>query len=158
MIWTVDADDLLIKLWNEGGSLGYVAAGMQRAGYVVSRNAVAGRKHRIMIATRATLFKRTTTVIHTVKAPPQRIQRSKPMPEKVRPPTIEELQARASNIEGVEYLSNPNNGCKAILDKRGGEWALSMCCGRLRSGGSPYCRVHLALYTNQQPMVRKHHG
>jgi hypothetical protein len=163
MIWTVDADSLLVKLWDEGGSLGYVAEGMRRAGYAVTRNAVAGRKHRLLIA-RAAKFTRTTPhSSHTIRPQPfvklRPIQRSKLMTEKVRPPTIEELQARAQNIEGVEYLSNPINGCKAILDRpKGGEWMLAMCCGKPRNNGSPYCRTHLALYTNAAPIPRKHHG
>ena len=47
MIWDDKADGLLLALWNEGGSLGFVADGMKKAGYNVSRNSVAGRKHRL---------------------------------------------------------------------------------------------------------------
>ena len=47
MIWTKEADELLIKLWDDGGSLHHVADGMTAAGYAVTRNAIAGRRHRL---------------------------------------------------------------------------------------------------------------
>ena len=47
MIWTDDADRLLIHLWNKGGSLKSMAADMQAAGYDLTRNSIAGRKARL---------------------------------------------------------------------------------------------------------------
>ena len=49
-------------------------------------------------------------------------------------------------IEGVDYLDAPADGCKAILDKRGA-YNLSMVCGRPRGeyvngSPSPYCPEH----------------
>src|SRR4249920_3006951 len=58
MIWDAKADELLVSLWDEGCSLAYVADGMKQAGYTVSRNSVAGRKHRLTKAK----FRRTDKV------------------------------------------------------------------------------------------------
>ena len=76
--------------------------------------------------------------------------------------TMDQLLEEMSKNEGVEYLLNPENGCKAILDRpRSGKWKLQMVCGKPRVGDgefrSPYCRCHLHFYTNPQPQ-RKVHG
>jgi len=55
---------------------------------------------------------------------------------------------------GVEYLDRRENGCRALLDKRG-RWGLPMCCGVTQAKdafgtNTSYCAKHLKLYTNQQ--------
>ena len=54
---------------------------------------------------------------------------------------------------GVQYLDRSEDGCRAILDKRGGEWDLPMVCGRTQTtdatgSRTSYCAAHLKLYTN----------
>jgi hypothetical protein len=154
MIWTDESDALLIRLWDEGGSLSYVAENMQQAGYVVSRNAIAGRRHRL----RSKAFKRGDGVpaIKIAKKPVarDRPQRSKRKPMKT--PSI--VPTTIANNEGVDYLSLPNSGCKAILDKlpRSGPWLLQRVCGLPRFGEAPYCREHYELYTTISATRRQH--
>lgn len=55
--------------------------------------------------------------------------------------------------EGVEYLDRRENGCRAILDKRG-HWGLPMVCGKTQAQdaygvNTSYCAKHLELYTNR---------
>jgi hypothetical protein len=153
LIWTDQADALLIRLWDEGGSLGYVARGMQEEGYVVTRNAVAGRKHRLKI----TNFNRQTLPIKTLKPriiqPINQPRRRTRMTQKPAPKTDAELLDELSQWEGVDYLSLKPNGCKAIMPTRGGDWMLQRVCGKLRgydaSGNrSSYCPAHIRLYCN----------
>jgi len=153
MIWTDEADALLIRLWDEGGSLSLVAEGMQQAGYVVSRNAIAGRRHRL----RSRAFKRGDGVAAIKVAKPKRV-RSK---RSTRVMLIKKQAITTISIadnEGVDYLSNPKHGCKAILDKRprSGPWLLQRVCGLPRFGESPYCREHYELYTTAA--ARRPHG
>lgn len=63
-----------------------------------------------------------------------------------------------ANNEGVDYLSLPNSGCKAILDKlpRSGPWLLQRVCGLPRFGEAPYCREHYELYTTISATRRQH--
>jgi len=157
MMWDTRADELLISLWDEGGSLAYVADGMQRAGYAVSRNSVAGRKHRL----KGTEFKRTSKVPTKViavrkRSPRPRRQNVTNLPTR-RPLTAEEASA-ASLHEGVEYLDQTKFGCKAIMPSRGGPWKLQRVCGKPRSvdyngSMSSYCLTHLRLFTH--PTARK---
>jgi hypothetical protein len=157
LIWTDQADSLLIRLWDEGGSLAYVARGMSEEGYVVSRNAVAGRKHRLKLDD----FRRKTLPIKTVKPEkpinsPRRRRMTTP-----KQPTIKDLED-LSRWEGIDYLDLTPNGCKAILNTRGGQWMLSKVCGRLRGydangNRSSYCKLHMKLYCNPNPQ-RKSDG
>jgi hypothetical protein len=60
--------------------------------------------------------------------------------------------------DGVEYLDRRENGCRALLDKRG-HWDLPMVCNRTRANDTngsltSYCKKHLLLYTNR-PQQRK---
>jgi hypothetical protein len=161
VIWTADADNLLIRLWDEGCSLANVADGMARAGYIVTRSACAGRRHRLSRAA----FKRTGGAIKIIRErklpPPPKRKRSNNMtltPSR-RPLTSAEVAALTSH-QGVEYLAN--TGCKAIMSGRGGPWALPMVCGKRRGydyngSPSPYCPTHYRLYTNPQA-AKKQHG
>jgi hypothetical protein len=159
MIWTEEADSLLIKLFDEGGSYGYVAEGMKAKGYNVSRNAIAGRRFRI--AEKQNPFRRTTSqptkttppkIIHPINQP-----RSTRMTDKAATPqaSVTEKDLEALRVwKGVDYLDLPANGCKAILDRpRAGKWLLQKVCGKPRTvdangSRSSYCRVHLRLYSN----------
>ena len=47
MIWTADADTLLLRLCEKGGSMKSVANEMGLEGYCITRNMIAGRKHRL---------------------------------------------------------------------------------------------------------------
>jgi hypothetical protein len=142
--WTDAADAMLVKLWDSGASLGYVADGLCEAGYVVSRNSVAGRKHRL--TQRGVVFRRVGPSIRTKPLRPINQQRSKRMGNKATDTPVEPFDH--STHEGVEYLENID-GCKAILGKRGGAWMLPMVCGRKKTSEVPYCNEHLRMYTNQ---------
>jgi len=134
---------------------------MREEGYVVTRNAVAGRKHRLKV----TDFHRKALPIKTVK--PVRIQpinqprrRFMTTPSK-QPVTVKEIED-LKHWEGVDYLDLTPNGCKAILDTRGGQWMLSKVCGRLRGydangNRSSYCKLHMRMYCNPNPQ-RKNDG
>jgi hypothetical protein len=151
MDWTDEADALLIKLWDEGGSLKYIAEEMTKLGYPLTRNAIAGRKHRLQQRLSRAPGTRATTIVTRPK--PKNFQRREPMQGPQRPPTrpvtAQELDALISN-KGVEYLKSPGWGCKALLDKRGSD-GLPMVCGRpkgLDFNGAPssYCTTHFRLY------------
>jgi hypothetical protein len=160
LIWTNQADALLIRLWDEGGSLGYVARGMCEEGYAVTRNAVAGRKHRLKLDD----FRRKTLPIKTVKPakpinrPRRRIRMS------AAPKTMIEVLEEMSRWPGVDYLDLPNDGCKAILNQpRGGQWMLQKVCGKKRTrdvngNRSSYCAAHLRMYCNPATERKSHHG
>jgi hypothetical protein len=65
-----------------------------------------------------------------------------------KPPPIVEPE------DGVEYLDRREDGCRALLDRRG-HWGLPMVCGRTQAKdaygtNTSYCAHHLKLYTNQQ--------
>jgi hypothetical protein len=148
MIWTDEADRLLLSLWSEGSSLGIVAERMCEAGYKVSRNAVAGRKHRLSPDNKE--IKRITIRVRVVERPPQR---SKPVTEKKA--IIHEIDI--NQHDGIDYLELKANGCKAILDRpRGGAWMLPMVCGLPRCNEGPYCRTHYRLYTPES--MRRAYG
>ena len=156
MLWTDEADDLLIRLWDEGGSLAYVADGMIKAGYDVSRNAVSGRRHRLP----AEAFRRTTpTATNIVRIPsPRQHQRSKTVKVPSRTPITDAEIAFIAKHPGVEYLENDPRGCKAIMPTRGGPWELQRVCGRPRGldyNGciSSYCPLHYRMFTT--PSARK---
>ena len=161
MIWTDEADDLLIRLWDEGGSLSYVADGMKKAGYTVTRNAVSGRRHRLPVQAFRRKTATTATKVVTIERQPQ--QRSKPMTKTPSrgPVTTIEIDAIARH-PGVEYLDNDYHGCKAIMPSRGGPWDLQRVCGRPRGTDyngnmSPYCPTHFRMFTNPVA-ARKQHG
>lgn len=159
LAWSDEIDQLLIKLWDEGGSLQSVAADMQKLGYNVTPNSIAGRRHRL---------KGRFAAVRPPKQPKQRKpkptneNRSKPMTIIASRPTLTKGQIDAINRdEGVNYLDNPENGCKAILDARGSD-GLRKCCGKPRVDDftgprSPYCAAHTRLYS---PIAasRSHHG
>jgi hypothetical protein len=110
---------------------------MGEQGYVVNRNACVGRKHRL----------EKQGVVFEPHVPPP----AKPRVRSVtsRPPKpIREVKP-VKHDEGVDYLKNGPDGCKAILDKRGRD-GLHMCCGRLRYYGRPYCEYHDSIYNNRK--------
>ena len=154
MIWDDEADRLLVRLWDEGGSLGVVAAKMKDAGYQVTRNAVAGRRHRLI----PQAFKRgspsTTTLKRVIP-----FKRSNTVDDKPSAPKkhIDYVAAIAAH-GGIDYLDQTSNGCKAIMDgPRSGPWLLHQVCGLPRFPGTPYCRGHYKLY-NAPPYPRRSHG
>jgi len=160
MFWDDNADALLIKFWNEGASLKDVATALNEAGYAVSRSAVSGRRARLpreaFNRTTAT-FLPTKTIGSKPAARPNRPlppppQRSKPMTEKK--VTLTDLETMMTLHEGIDYLDQTLNGCKAILDRpRGGPWMLRPVCGLPRCDGSPYCRWHFKMYS--QPSIQR---
>lgn len=149
MQWTDEADALLVRLWDEGGSLAFVARGMAEQGYSVSRNSVAGRKHRLKVSD---FHRKTMPPIKTVKPEkPINQPRRRRMTTPKLPPTAKEIDD-LKRWEGVDYLDLKPSGCKAILDTRGGPWMLSKVCGRLRcfdgnGNRSSYCKLHMRLYS-----------
>jgi len=158
MLWNDETDRLLVSLWDEGGSLSFVADKMREAGYDVSRNAIAGRKHRL--AEKLSPFKRAPNTQWRVPIPKPRLRTSRSRVGTVKK-TMDQLREEMQINEGVEYLLN-DHGCKAILDKpRRGEWLLQVCCGKPRTAFgesmSPYCAYHLRIYTNP-PQQRKANG
>ena len=159
-MWDDRADTLLVKLWDTGHSMGKIAADLARAGYNVSRSAIAGRKHR--------LIKRGIEVQREGK-------RTKPVKQLARMPTVKRVrvepevaQAAVAEIEaasidadagltGVDYFEN--EGCKAVLDTRG-DWDLPRCCGEPRGydslgRDSPYCPTHHARFNIHVPGSRR---
>jgi len=161
MIWTPEADALLVSLWNEGGSLQYVASGLQRAGYVVTRNSIAGRRHRIMGQAKFARPSHSipTKVASPEKRPPTKRSTSHMTIPKNKPMTVSEINSVITEHIGIDYLDQVPDGCKAILDKpRSGPWHLQKVCGLPRCEGSPYCVAHFRLYHNLQPMPRRERG
>jgi len=160
MLWNDETDRMLVNLWDEGRSLAFVADKMREAGYDVTRNAIAGRKHRL--AEKLSPFKRAPNTQSRVTRPmPSRIVRPSRGRTSTVKKTMDQLREEMQDNDGVEYLLN-DHGCKAILDKpRAGKWLLQVCCGKPRTafGGSlsPYCAYHLRIYTNP-PQQRKANG
>lgn len=152
MLWSAEADELLIRLWDEGGSLSYVANGMTQAGYVVSRNSVSGRRHRLP----RECFKRDLSAHAIDRIAPRARKTNKP--KKTRPMTERKPVIDLSTHEGIDYLDLQPWQCKAIIDgPRAGPWLLHKVCGLPRLHGLPYCRGHNRLYTSPAS-VRKPHG
>ena len=132
MSWDRAADQLLMKLWREGKSMSEMAGQLG-----VTRGAIAGRKRRL------------TELGHEFE------ERETPAAfVALRPPKVNGV---AHHDNGVEYLQLSPDGCKAILDKRGSD-GLSMCCGKLRDGGKPYCPGHVAKYGTKDTEKRSGYG
>ena len=119
-MWTKAADQRFIQLWGEGKSMSEMADELG-----VTRGAIAGRKRRLSEMGHEFAERET--------------------PVAFQPLTPRRVNGVAHHDNGVEYLQLSPNGCKAILDKRG-QYGLSMCCGKLRDGGKPYCPGHAAKY------------
>jgi hypothetical protein len=152
MLWTEEADQLLISLWNSGGSLTSVAHDMQRAGYTdLTRNMVAGRKHRLPKES----FRAPTRPPPHLLNKPRSTPRLRSIPMLGLTMSVSMIHDSAPPDEpddGVDYLARRENGCRAILDRRG-HWGLPMVCGVTQAkdaGGNntSYCAKHLKLYTN----------
>jgi hypothetical protein len=148
MDWTNEADAMLRKLWEAGGTLTTVARDMARAGYTFSRNAISGRKWRLG---KDQPFVRSKSAPMPRRSSPRPRQRSKRM-------SITEGEVKLKVVpreepaDGVNYLDNTEDGCKAILDKIGTD-GLRMCCGvsRVKENGvtvSAYCLSHHTTFNN----------
>ena len=162
--WTEEADSLLIKLWDEGGSFAFVRHGLHEAGFDVTRNAIAGRKNRLGESAFTRKTGRATRKARDIVRVPLK-QRSKPVTapkaaldrRKIEAAELDELSRNA----GVNYLDLRKDGCKALLDTRGDD-KLPRCCGLPRGldyNGklSEYCQTHFRLYHYpSSPSVRKH--
>ena len=141
MIWTDEADKIVIDGWKAGDSLGDIAAKLIAAGFPgVNRNMVVGRRWR--------LSKR-----HEMARPPKPQKPRAPSPPRELAAPIKRIKVRAvTHDNGVAYMKM-RDGCRAILDKRGPD-GLPMCCGKQRitlKGAempTPYCDVHHKLYNN----------
>jgi hypothetical protein len=124
-----------------------VAEAMRGLGYPVpaGRNAIAGRLNRLRSM--------------SIKMPDRPPAEPKPKAKRVRPSKVSKpkpprAKGTVTHDNGVDYLSN--EGCKAILDVRGGRYNLRKCCGKSREAETPYCSGHLRSYQN--PGVRKPNG
>jgi hypothetical protein len=158
MLWTKEADRLLIKLWDAGGGLTYCADEMRKAGYDVSRGAIAGRRFRLPHGS----FKRPVTARKRVLRPAKflaRITESKRKPVSApvpRRPTDAEITA-LSRVGGVDYFDNVN-GCAATLEKFG-RLGLPMVCGEpvtedYVGNRTSYCLTHFRLFHHPtRPMM-----
>lgn len=143
MHWDEPADSLLAKLWNAGGSLESIADALIKAGYTdVTRNAIAGRKHRLP----SELFQRPSKTGQSTRvsiAPARVVIQQQQQP-------VQKPKPAAHTGPKVQYLKTTDDMCKALLDERGGRWNLPMVCGRRRmaidDGRSSYCKHHHALY------------
>jgi hypothetical protein len=117
---------MLINLWDAGRGLAEIADALAAAGYVVTTNAVAGRRHRLP------RMAFTTGWLGQKLRPRRRIPRTA---DPVKPPVPKKKQTEP----GVEYLDN-TDGCRATLDRRG-NWGLPMVCGEPVVKNN-YCSVH----------------
>jgi len=169
IVWTAEIDAILIRLWNEGGSLRYVAAEMNRLGYPVTRNAIAGRRHRMPKYS----FERdagsyaaiTISAAKPKVLKPRKPKKPKPINDQgsnIMPfPETISTAGTVDHDDGVEYLLNSENGCKALLDARGSD-GLPKCCGRprgldYRGSKSSYCQMHYRQF-HHNPNVRSANG
>jgi len=155
MDWTDDADRLLVSLWQAGGTLNSVRDDMLEAGYNVTRNSIVGRKNRLkLMGVDIQVRPRAVQPRRIAQMQQQRQQRALPPTP---PPTLLAFPVApvADHDDGVDYLENGPDGCKALLEKRG-SYGLPMCCGKQRvydfdGSRSSYCSLHHRLYrTNTQ--------
>jgi hypothetical protein len=167
MIWTNEADELLLKLWMEGKSMLRTSLAMRSAGYDVTRNAIAGRVWRLKHNHGITIKGRAAPMNFDEE---QQYKKSTDKPKPSQAEIDEAAQSRLATImkkaskavmneEPVDYLEN-HFGCKALLDQRGGPWNLPMCCGRPRGYDaegrrSVYCQDHFNLFHNH-PTERRY--
>jgi hypothetical protein len=150
MIWTDEADDILIRLWDETGSLDAIAIGLNEAGFPVTRNSVAGRRHRLpREAFRRDISAYALEIARPKPELPRRSHQKKvtPMTDEPKKPIVPTVPFHEHR--GIDYLELQPWGCKAIMSDRSGEdsWGLQKVCGLRRYGDSPYCRNHFKLYT-----------
>jgi len=145
--WSGAADRLLVELWERGLTMERMAEAMTAAGHPVdTRSAISGRMGRL----------RKQGVVFSEREPHRFTKPAEPKPPKVRlPPKPKQPRGTVTHDNGVDYLAN-HDGCKAVLDSRGGRYNLRKCCGKTREAGTPYCSGHLTAYQN--PGVRKSHG
>jgi hypothetical protein len=155
--WTDEADELLRKLWEAGGSLATVAYDMSLAGYVVSRNAISGRKWRLAMVRPFDRPSRLRPKAILVK------HRKPKMLDATKPVVTKQVKAKPVKHKepqnGINYLEQTDESCKAILDRRGTD-GLPMVCGKLRLGvegegrREPYCYEHFIKYTTPEARRR----
>lgn len=140
MVWTAEADAILIKLWDAGSSLAEIADALAAAGYVVTPNAVAGRRHRLP----RTAF---TSGWHGIKLRPR------PRIERTSDPVTPPIPKKKQTGPGVQYFDNVS-GCRATLDQRG-DWGLPLVCGeQLADSNASYCPTHFKRFHNAVPTRR----
>ena len=151
MDWTNEADELLRILWEAGGSLTSIAVDMGKAGYVVSRSAVGGRRWRLGYGT----FERPAPKPKSSPRP-----RSKPKMNFMMTIADEPKEEVAIEpVDGVNYLDQRDGyHCKAILDRIGTD-GLHMVCGHRVARDQydvamVYCPKHYRAFHNS-PGVRK---
>jgi hypothetical protein len=154
--WTSEMDALMTSLWLSGYSQQAASKEMQRRGHNnITPSMVAGRLHRI----------RASGVV--CKRP--HLQRGRIRQRGIKRGIVMATEPISMEglcwLEGVAYLDNTENGCKAILDKRSDDkHRLQMVCGLPRAeeyiGGckSPYCRAHLRIYISPTAVVRRSYG
>jgi hypothetical protein len=147
MIWNEETDSVLVKLWDETGSLQAVADGMCELGFInVTRSMVSGRRHRLP----KEAFKRQLSahILEQARPKPPRLRR-KTMMTVI--PKVPNHDIPLSENRGADYLASRAWQCKAVLDVRSTSeesWGLRKVCGLPRLNGSPYCRQHGELYRN----------
>jgi hypothetical protein len=157
MLWNDAADRLMLALWTAGNSLRKVAAELCDQGYNVTRNSVVGRKYR--------LKEQGQDVGRSSFNPSVKAAKKKPEPKFHCDPADATVMKAIANAcgGGVDYMEN-ENGCRAILDKRGGPFNLHMVCGLPRTldaqgSASSYCETHHVLYnTGPSPIRRMNYG
>jgi hypothetical protein len=152
MEWTDEPDHILLTLWRAGNSFGKIAAALYEAGYKVNRNAVAGRIDRLRKRAIIVGRKRAKPTVRckTVRKPKVKNDQQSPAHAAAFAETLQAVEA--ATTDGVEYMIN-EQGCKAILDKRGGEFNLPMVCGLSRTCDdegreSSYCPTHHRLFNS----------
>src|SRR4029077_16747115 len=144
MLWNEETDSVLIRLWDETGSLQALADGMAELGYQVTRSMISGRRFRLP----KEAFRRQVSahILEQARPKPPRVRR-----KTMTVPKVSHDDVPLSENRGVDYLSLQRWQCKAILDVRSvseESWGLRKVCGLPRLHGTPYCHQHGLLYRN----------
>ena len=137
--WTENVIDLLRKMWEEGHSASEIACVIPNA----TRSAIIGKKHRLGLPSHG------KTPPHSSQNDPQRKHRARLNGRQVI--MIDFTEAIEEVTEPVPYLDLQEHHCRALMEDRGGEWNLRLCCGRprLKIHGvylSSYCSMHDQLF------------
>jgi hypothetical protein len=139
--WTAEEDELLTKLFEEGGySCSQMAAHFPRH---PSRNSVIGRLHRLGL-----LRERRPREKGLLPLKPTRVNDKRPAKKPKTPPVapdIEGLKALAVSMrqaeppnDGIDLLELESHHCRYVLNEAS-PWKF---CGRQKQEGSSMCEFH----------------
>lgn len=153
--WDPQSEQIVIQMHADGAVFGSIAAALREKGYPVTRNAVAGKVHRMKLPPRPkeehplkSQRRPMVTVCRSLEQKPS-VVRSRPLWTAPLPSTY--------GPDSVPFMEIVDGQCKAIIAYRDGQISKAMCCGhktrrvviRGKVRAKPWCDYHESIYTQE---------